>query len=263
MDELSVLGTSYTNDNHDYARLDLTDPAAVNAFFQSNKPDAIVYLAGCKNVRLCEEQPEVSRAVNVDGLANTLDAIRQFCPASQLLYLSTDYVFDGEVGSYCVTDTPNPQTAYGKDKLAAEKLLRSSGLDNIILRTSAVMGRGGVFFEWLMSSLRQEGSVEMFSNVYFSPTPMQLLNEAIAFLLSHFEEYNRSIVHVSYPERLSRYDFAVICQQALGAQSAARCVAVERSCDGSYFPNDLSLIPSLPQLQLPARTLEGYLRDVL
>ena len=120
-----------------------------------------------------------------------------------------------------------------------DTILQNSSSD-LIIRTSAVMGKGGKFFDWLTKSLVIDDEVEIFNDIYFSPTPIQLLSEATEYII---KERVTGLVHICGEERLSRYEFAEMLQQ-LNKKFSANLVPNSAYGKNPVFQNDLSLIQS-------------------
>lgn len=239
--ESGVIGTCFRGgDVTRHVQLDATDKTAVAQFVTGYKPQAVVVCAGNKNIAACEASWDEACAGNVAAVVNLLAALHEDV---DLLVLSSDYVFSGTRGNYTDTQETSPVTNYGKSKALAEQLMRESGKGTAI-RTSAVIGSGSVFWNWLSTSLVSKKPIEMFTDAYFSPTPIALLSDLIIALLErpgntsdHFE-----LLHAVGPQRLSRYDFAVLCAELLGI-AGANIEAVQRDKDSS-LPADISLRPS-------------------
>ena len=104
----------------DASALDITDRAAVNAFFDRERPDGVIHCAAYTNVDLAETEREKCRSVNVGGTANIAAACAEY--GSKLLYTSTDYVFDGKGEAPFEVDSPKaPCNYYGETKLGGEE----------------------------------------------------------------------------------------------------------------------------------------------
>jgi dTDP-4-dehydrorhamnose reductase len=123
--------------------------------------------------------------------------------------ISTDYVFDGKSGSYRETDATNPVSYYGHTKLAAEKIIRSGGLEYIIARSMILYGHGqkvrNNFVTWVIQQLKSGNVIKVVNDQRGNPTLVDDLSEAIKRLLEK-EEYG--IFHISGNEVCSRYEFA-------------------------------------------------------
>ena len=97
------------------------------------KPNIIIHTAGLIHPLTCEENKELAWEINVIGTKNILDCSREF--KSKLVYISTDYVFDGKNNPYDELDQPNPLNYYGQTKFESEKLISSLD-DYLIIRTA-------------------------------------------------------------------------------------------------------------------------------
>ena len=99
------------------------------------QPDLIVHAAAMTDVDGCERDPDLAFKINEEGTRNVADACR-LCDAA-LLYVSTDYVFDGTKGEpYVELDEPNPVCVYGRSKLAGEHVVRDLLTRCYIVRTA-------------------------------------------------------------------------------------------------------------------------------
>ena len=122
--------------------VDITDGAAVGRYFTSTKPEAVVHAAAFTAVDECERRPETAFAVNADGTRNVAQAARD--AGFPMLYISTDYVFDGKkTEPYVEEDVPHPLGIYGKSKLEGEKAVRDLVSQFWIVRTSWLFGPHG------------------------------------------------------------------------------------------------------------------------
>ena len=120
-----VVGTTH-------ASLDIADADAVERFIVDAAPDWIIHGAAWTAVDACESDPERAFAVNGGGATNIVAAAGRV--GARVLYVSTDYVFDGEKASaYVESDEPNPQSVYGASKLAGERAMRP---EDLIVRIS-------------------------------------------------------------------------------------------------------------------------------
>ncbi len=124
---------------------DLTDQAQVRAAGKSIAFEAVVHAAAMTNVDGCESEPERAMAVNRDATRFVADLARE--RGATVVYVSTDYVFDGSKGSpYLEEDPTHPINAYGRTKLAGEEAARASGAPCLVVRTSWLFGAGGKNF---------------------------------------------------------------------------------------------------------------------
>ena len=135
-----------TDTDNLYAPLDILDSNQCDKVFSKYKPDYVIHAAAMTNVDKCEEDSYACNLVNVDGTNNILKACEKY--GSHLIFISTDFIFDGNHGSYSENSKPNPISIYGTSKWNAEKLIGASTIDSSIVRTSLVMG----YFKNLLTS---------------------------------------------------------------------------------------------------------------
>lgn len=122
--------------------LDITNEAAVYEFVDKVKPDAIIHCAAYTAVDKSEDDKELCWNVNVEGTKYLATAAKKI--NAKFVYISTDYVFDGEgTHAFVETDAPNPVGYYGLTKYEGEKVVRSLIDNNFIVRISWVFGING------------------------------------------------------------------------------------------------------------------------
>lgn len=124
---------------------DIRDLSGLRAHFTRLQPDCTVLAAAYTDVDGCERDPDRAHDVNCTGAANVASACREV--GSRLLFLSTDYVFDGSQRvPYEIHDETNPLNIYGRSKAEAEKLVQEILPSACILRTSWLFGVNGRCF---------------------------------------------------------------------------------------------------------------------
>lgn len=259
-----IRGTYYKNNFYqNFQYLNLYNKEDVRSYLLKYEPDLIIFLAGNKNVKQCEEDFKEAFEVNVVPLLNIIDVLEQNLFNTKILYISSDYVFDGRKGNNKDIDSPNPSTNYGRLKFICENLLSYSRLDYKVIRTAAVMGKGGVFFDWLVNALSNGKEVKLFNNTYFSPTPIQLLNESLLKLIYCWDEINKSIVHIVSENKFSRYEFGLMMADLLNIDR--KLIRAERlNFQESIFQADLSLEVSDFFKAKDSKPIQWYLkREVL
>jgi len=187
-------------------KLDLTNFSNVAEVMHKLKPDAIIHTAAYTDVDGCEENRDLAWRVNAEACKHI--AISSTDIDAHLIYVSTDYVFDGEKGLYREEDTPNPINYYGYTKLMGEMFVSQYAKSWCIARTSVIYGWGGTklnFATWLIENLKQERQVKVLIDQYVSPT----LNTNLAQMLIEIAERRlQGILHTSGASRASRYEFA-------------------------------------------------------
>lgn len=195
------------DDRNHWYQAELTDPVRVEKLFGAIHPEMVVHLAALADIGTAEREPEQARAVNVNA---TEEIVRQ-CDwyGARLLFVSTEYVFDGQRGLYREGDPPHPTTQYGRTKLAAELEVARLGSRASVLRTSIVYGwpEPGQrnFVPWLIDRLRGGQTYAGGAQVMRSPIYVEQLVEGIVRLT---EGAHYGIHHVAGSDWVSMYDFA-------------------------------------------------------
>jgi dTDP-4-dehydrorhamnose reductase len=118
--------------------LDIRDAAAVEALIDQVAPDAIVIAAAERRPDVCEREPMLARALNVDAVSTLASAGRRY--GAWVLSISTDYVFNGTQPPYRCDDLPSPLNAYGRSKLDGERALLETTELGCVLRLPLLFG---------------------------------------------------------------------------------------------------------------------------
>src|SRR5204862_2310264 len=129
---------------------DFSDPAAVARRLADAKPDLGVIAAAYTAVDLAESEAELAHRVNAETPGAIASAISAGGPA--LVFISTDYVFDGQKGApYAEDDAPHPVNVYGASKLEGERRVLAACPRSLVIRTSwVVSGRGKNFVKTML-----------------------------------------------------------------------------------------------------------------
>ncbi len=178
---LAVLGPVHAVGRAD---CDVADEAAVRRLVRGVAPCVIVNATAYTAVDKAESEVDAAMRVNarLPGVlaqeARTLDA--------WLVHYSTDYVFDGRRdGHYAETDTPNPQSVYGRSKLAGESTIRQEWDKHLILRTSWVFGaHGGNFLKTMLRLGRERSELNVVDDQFGAPTSAALIADITAHVLA-------------------------------------------------------------------------------
>jgi dTDP-4-dehydrorhamnose reductase len=138
-----------------HAELDVTNRAAVAAWVERFRPDAVVNCAAWTDVDGAESAQAGAHAVNATGAANVAHAAAS--AGARLVHVSTDYVFEGtERTPYVESDATGPRSAYGRTKLEGERAVAAAGGSHAIVRSSWLFGAGGRNFVATMLGLAEE-----------------------------------------------------------------------------------------------------------
>lgn len=191
----------------DSKELDITNEAAVQEFILALKPTVIYHCAAYTAVDAAEDEGKTTnQLVNVQGTENVAKAAESV--GAELVYISTDYVFDGtNEGEYPVQAQTNPQNEYGRAKLAGEQVVQEICSKYYIVRTSWVFGEFGKNFVFTMQRLAQTHSrLTVVSDQIGRPTWTRTLAEFMLHLTTTDQNYG--IYHLSNDEHCSWYEFA-------------------------------------------------------
>ena len=191
----------------DSAEMDITDRDAVDAVFQAVKPTFVFHCAAYTAVDKAEDEgKELDEKINVSGTKNIAEAAE--AAGATLVYISTDYVFDGtNAGEYPVDAETNPKNEYGRTKLAGEQLVQSICSDYYIIRTSWVFGQFGHNFVYTMRRLAETyPTLTVVSDQVGRPTWTRTLAEFMVHVMETKPE--NGIYHLSNDNSCSWYEFA-------------------------------------------------------
>ncbi|MBB5077974.1 dTDP-4-dehydrorhamnose reductase [Nonomuraea endophytica] len=207
------------------ADFDIGDPGAVRASVEDFAPDVVIHTAAHAIVDECEADPQLALRVNVAGVRNVADACRR--TGSRLVYVSSDYVFDGADtpdGGYRETDTPGPLSVYGLSKLAGERIAATVD-DHLVIRTSWLFGGSDERTDNVLAMIRQTERgerVRLIHDQFSCPTYTVDLARAMVLLL---KRGTAGTLHVANTGSASWFDVARV---ALGREGrAAEPVALD------------------------------------
>lgn len=197
--------------------IDIRDATGVRKTVNATRPGWIILAAAYTDVDGCESSQEKAFSVNRDGAANVAKAARE--TGAKLLFISSDYVFDGRKHSpYEVEDSRNPQSVYGRTKAEAEVRLLEISPDCCIARTSWLFGVGGKSFpDTILKLAASRPALDVVDDQRGSPTYSVDLARAIMQLC---RKDASGIVHVTNAGECSWFEFAraIVSQAGLGTE---------------------------------------------
>jgi dTDP-4-dehydrorhamnose reductase len=194
----------------DVAEVDITDRAALIDAVGAARPDVVVHPAAWTAVDACEGDPDRAFAVNAVGTRNVAEAAaRRDVP---VVYVSTDYVFDGTKPTpYDEGDEPNPQSVYGRSKLAGERELHPG---STIVRTSWVCGfHGPNMVKTILRLAAEHPTLSFVDDQRGHPTFAPDLAAVIRTLVV---EQRPGLFHVTNQGAVSWYEFARAVLESAG-----------------------------------------------
>jgi len=192
-----------------YSLMDITSPQQVKDVFSRFKPEVVIHCAAITQVDLCEQDPDRCDRVNIEGTRLIAKAAENY--GARLIYLSTDFVFDGLNGPYAEEDQPNPISIYGWSKLQGEYITRSLNVPWTIVRTVLLYGMvpsmtRDNLLTWVRNSLVKGQPIQVVDDQFRTPTLVDDLADGIIRIV---ETKQTGIFHLSGPEMTSILDFAL------------------------------------------------------
>jgi dTDP-4-dehydrorhamnose reductase len=201
---------------------DIRDAKRVQQVVKESRPEWVVLAAACTDVDGCEANPEPAFAVNRDGAVNVAKAAGEL--GARLVFLSSDYVFDGtKAAPYETDDASNPQSVYGQTKAEAEIRLQELIPDCCIARTSWLFGTGGKCFpDTILKLAASRPALDVVNDQRGCPTYALDLARAIMQLC---RKNASGIVHVSGAGDCTWFEFAQEIVRRAGLATTVRPVS--------------------------------------
>lgn len=192
----------------DAKEMDITDAQATMDYITNLKPTVIYHCAAYTAVDKAEDEGKaLDEKINVDGTRNVALAAKEV--GATLVYISTDYVFDGKLkdGEYAVDAPINPLNEYGRTKALGEKAVQEIMDDYYIIRTSWVFGKYGHNFVFTMQKLAEtRDELTIVNDQFGRPTWTRTLAEFMYFVIEQKAPFG--IYHLSNDNACSWYEFA-------------------------------------------------------
>lgn len=192
----------------DTKEMDITDAQATMDYITNLKPTVIYHCAAYTAVDKAEDEGKaLDEKINVDGTRNVALAAKEV--GATLVYISTDYVFDGKLkdGEYAVDAPINPLNEYGRTKALGEKAVQEIMDDYYIIRTSWVFGKYGHNFVFTMQKLAEtRDELTIVNDQFGRPTWTRTLAEFMYFVIDQKAPFG--IYHLSNDNACSWYEFA-------------------------------------------------------
>ena len=189
----------------DFAHLDISDRAAVDALVRELRPEWIINVAAFNDVDGAEAMEAQAFAVNAVGPGNLADAAAGV--GAGLVHISSDFVFDGTKGSpYTEDDRPNPLSVYARSKYEGERRVLNSRASACVLRTAWLYGMHGKnFVKAILERAKQRLPLEVVADQVGSPTYTRDLADAISRVI---RTPARGLFHVTNAGACSRFELA-------------------------------------------------------
>lgn len=206
--------------NYTYHEMDVADALQTFAIMSLEKPDVVVHAAAMTQVDDCELRPQQCDRINVQGTSQVLTDAETF--SSHFIYISTDFVFDGEKGNYTEEEDAKPISLYGFSKLQAESMVQTSTIPFAIVRTCLVygnllQGKRSNIVSWVRESLEQGKTIQVVSDQLRTPTYVEDLAKGITLII---EKKATGIYHIAGKDCLTPYDIAIRTAQKFQLDSS-------------------------------------------
>jgi len=197
----------------DIADFDLTDAEAVSSYLHSYNPTAVIHCAAYTAVDKAEDNKEISDAVNITGTENIARACKEI--HAKMMYISTDYVFNGEGDQPFEVDSPKePKSQYGLSKSLGEDKVKEYIAEYFIVRTAWVFGINGNNFVKTMIRLGKErDEITVVNDQFGSPTYTPDLSQLLCDMIAT-DRYG--MYHATNEGYCSWYDFAIAIMKEAG-----------------------------------------------
>lgn len=212
------IGTAFSVNRPGLTFFDIRNPDIGPLSLAETGHKAVLIAAAKANIAFCEQQKEAAYSVNVTGL---LEFIRQIGRMDlQVIFLSSDYVFEGGTGSYDDSAETKPTTEYGRHKAIVEKEIPSLARNYLILRLSKIYGieKGdGTLLDEMATSLASGREIRAARDQMFCPT---YVGDLVRVIHGIQDRHLSGTMNVCSPETWSRYDVAVAMAKAIEADSS-------------------------------------------
>jgi len=197
----------------DIADFDLTDAEAVSNYIRNYDPTAVIHCAAYTAVDKSEDNKDISNAVNITGTKNIASVCKEI--HAKMMYISTDYVFDGEGDQPFEVDEPKaPKSQYGLSKSLGEESVKEYLSEYFIVRTAWVFGINGSNFVKTMIRLGKEREeITVVSDQFGSPTYTPDLSRLLCDMIVT-DRYG--VYHATNEGFCSWYDFACAIMKEAG-----------------------------------------------
>lgn len=240
---------------------DITDYISLGNYFEDIEPDAVIHLAAISDANVCQQEKELSYAVNVEATKNLAGLCSDY--NIPFVFTSTDLVFDGLKGNYTEEDAPNPVNAYGEQKVIAEqevaRIYPPSGIFRLPLMFGFAEAGNANYLQKFVQGLKQGEPARLFTDEYRSVCGAASVSKGILQLLGY-----AGVLHVAAAEKLSRYQFGVLAANAYGLDKNLLQACLQSDVKmAAARPPDVSLnISKALSLGYTPRTVAEELRQV-
>ncbi len=200
-------GTYFRKKKPGLTYLDIRNSSDFPLLLEDSGHELVIICSAIPNIAYCQKNFTESNNINVLGTIALIEAIAK--TKMKLVFLSSDYVFDGQTGSYTDFHPTIPSTNYGKQKAEVEKRIPEITSEFLIVRISKIFGtqRGdGTLLDEMASNLLSSVTIRLANDQFFNPTEVNDLVQAILLLSSG--NY-KGTFNVASPMRISRHQIGI------------------------------------------------------
>ncbi|RDI48166.1 dTDP-4-dehydrorhamnose reductase family protein [Aquicella lusitana] len=255
------IGTGFSQVKQGLTPFDLRNPDSDSLKLEETGHQAVLIASAKPNVGWCESHPKESYELNVLG---TLKLVKQLARRSiHVLFFSSDYVFNGETGSYSDKAQTNPITEYGKQKAEVEREIANITDNYTILRLSKIYGttwKDGTLIDALAADLLKGQKQKVATDQFFSPTHV---DDVVSMTLYIQEQGIRGLVNLCNSNSYSRHQIAMKLADALKVSpSLLESIPLHSIPGMEHRPLNTSLIcsPSLQKLQPSLMSMDDAIK---
>ena len=224
----------------DSVKMDLKNREMISSILTEKKPDIVIHLGAMTGVDLCEKEKTSASEINTKAteiIAKECSKLNSF-----LVYVSTDYVFDGNLGMYKEDDIANPLGFYGKSKLEGEKAVQNFSTNWCIARTSTPFGLHPTkksFPMWVIENLQKQKQIDILIDQFTSPTYIPNLSR---MLIEISERRITGVIHAAGASKISRYQMASMVSDKLNLDGTLlKQISINKMKWVAQRPKDSSL----------------------
>ena len=205
--------------NFIYVEMDFTDPYSIHDVFEKYEPEVVVHGGAISKVDECEQNQWLAYTTNTEATVSLLINAEEY--KSFFVFVSTDFIFDGEKGMYKEDDEAKPVNFYGRTKLDAEEAVKEYKYDWAIVRTVLVYGKPqagrGNILSVVKEKLEKGESYNVVDDQVRTPTYVGDLADGIIAVM---EKRAKGVYHISGEEVMTPYQMACKAAEYLGLDTS-------------------------------------------
>lgn len=229
-----VVGADINSHNSLVKKLDATDPKEVKDFLIHEKPDIVIDTIALSSPVDCENNPELCQRLNYDTAKNIVDVCKII--NAKMIFISSSYVFNGEIGNYSEIDIPNSTQEYGRSKVRAEKKVLELK-DAIVIRAEPLYGYDEERSQITVGTNTFVDYVKVgYPDLLRSPV---FVDDIPKIIFSLIEKKQSGIFHIASPEKIKWLDFLTKIASVINAED--KVIVVDSSDWILKQPHDSSL----------------------